>query len=63
MTSTARSFDEPEPAASSLTPAMIEQLDEQTLTALLVTRFRAFVGDGYPVYEALLAAVGSLHAV
>ncbi len=63
MTSTATLFDEPQPAATSLTQAMIEHLDEQTLTALLVTRFRAFIGDGYPVNEALLAAVGALHAV
>jgi len=60
MTSTASSFDEPQPAAPTLTQAMIEHLDEQTLTALLVARFRAFVGVGYPVNEALLAAVGSL---
>jgi hypothetical protein len=29
------------------------------VTALLVARFRAFVGNGYSVNEALLAAVGS----
>jgi hypothetical protein len=60
MTSTASSFDEPQPAAPSLTRAMIEQLDEQTVTELLVARFRAFIGNGYSVNEALLAAVGSL---
>lgn len=65
MTSTAGSFDEhvsseqEDRGASSLSQTLIEQLDEQTLTALLVARFRAFVGDGYSVNEALLAAVGS----
>jgi hypothetical protein len=59
MTSTAYQLDEITPAPSPLTQAMIEQLDEQTVTALLVARFRAFVGNGYPVNEALLAAVGS----
>jgi hypothetical protein len=42
---------------------MIEQLDEQTVTALLVARFRAFVGNGYSANEALLAAVGSPNGV
>jgi hypothetical protein len=59
MTSTAYQLDEITPPAGTLTQAMIEQLDEQTVTALLVARFRAFVGNGYPVNEALLAAVGS----
>ena len=59
MTSTAYQIDEITPGAGSLSQAMIEQLDEQTVTALLVARFRAFIGNGYPVNEALLAAVGS----
>jgi hypothetical protein len=63
MTSTASSYDEPYRSPTSLTQAMIEQLDEQTITELLVARFRAFVGNGYPVNEALLAAVGSLNTV
>jgi len=57
------SIDEPQPVASPLTQAMIEQLDEQTLTALLVARFRAFVGSGYQASDALLAAVGSPNGV
>ena len=59
MTSTAYQLDEPTTVASALSHSMIEQLDEQTVTALLVARVRAFVGNGYPVNEALLAAVGS----
>jgi len=37
---------------------LIAGLDEQTLIALLVARFRSFVGLGYPESDALLAAVG-----
>ncbi len=60
MTTTAATIlDELQPAVTPLDEAMIEQLDEQTLTALLVARFRAFVGNGYQATEALLAAVGS----
>lgn len=63
MTAIAYQLDEPTPVSGSLLPAMIEQLDEQTVTALLVARFRAFVGNGYSASEALLAAVGSPNGV
>ena len=37
---------------------LIAGLDDQTLIALLVARFRSFVGLGYAESDALLAAVG-----
>ena len=37
---------------------IVAGLDDQTLVALLVARFRSFIGRGYAESDALLAAVG-----
>lgn len=37
---------------------LIADFDEQTLTALLVARFRSFIALGYREGDALMAAVG-----
>lgn len=44
-------------AEAQLTDALVNRLDEQTLSALLVARFQALVGRGVGVTEALFAAV------
>ena len=53
----ATSFERLLSADAQLTDALVNKLDEQTLSALLVARFQSLVGRGFGVTEALFAAV------
>jgi hypothetical protein len=53
----ATSFERLLSADAQLTDALVNKLDEQTLSALLVARFQSLVGRGFGATEALFAAV------
>ncbi len=57
MTATALSTNDDAPLRAELDSNVVEQLDEETLTALLLARFRSFVAHGRHATDALLAAV------
>ena len=53
----ATSFERLLSADAQLTDALVNRLDEQTLSALLVARFQSLVARGFGTTEALFAAV------